>query len=204
MNFLRKNKLKIKIENVENAVKFNIEYFKLKESEIFKKRLLESIIGSGLSLAIINTKFMYRQQNKNYSNDLNELIGQLDKLDIKYKKVVVKRTQNVSVFGIPVKQNSEKKYEDYVIGFVIKAEDLDSIMFRLNSYNLQYYIDCNKSSADELLDRFESSYDDEEALKLKFKYSIFEDNFIKQVAVCSRDEDSEFISEILENLNKEL
>lgn len=204
MNFLRKSKLKIKIDKMGEEVKFTVEYFKLKDSESFKEKLLKSIIDLGACLAVINTKFMYSEQNKNYGNYLNTLIEQFEELGIKYKKVVVKKTKNVSVFGIPIKQNNEKKYEDYVIGFIAGKDDIESIIPKLSFFNVQYYIDYDKLGEDELLSRFESNYDEEEELKLNFKFSIFEDNFVKQVVIYSMEEDSESIRDILENLNSDL
>jgi hypothetical protein len=204
MNFFKNNKPKIKSESIQSGVKFNIGYFKLNNPENYKSKLLRSIIGSGLCLIIINTKYMYKDQNKDYITDLSELISEFDKADIKYKKIAVKRTQDVSIFGISVKQSDAKKYEDYIIGFIVESDNFENFIFKLSSYNLQYYIDCNGTSADELLIRFESNFDDEEKLRSEFKYSIFDDNFIKQAAIFARMEDSESINGMLEEINKDL
>jgi hypothetical protein len=104
----------------------------------------------------------------------------------------------MSIFGLTVKQGDVKYYQDHIIGLIVEGADIEAIEKLFDKYSLYYYIDCGNCSADEILNKFEASFDDEEKLREQFKYSLFDDNFMGNMVVYCKDEDSSYISSILD------
>lgn len=198
MNLFSQKQPKVIRENKEDTVTFSIQYYKSKTSEEYKKELFKKIIGSSVCMAIINTKFMYQEQKIDYNSSQQELLSRLDNLGIDYKRISTERKDEVVIFGLLVKQSDNKFHQDYIIGLIVESHNFEAIGLILDSYNLYYYIDCGICSADELLDRFEASFDDENKLRAGFKYVIFDDNFMENMVVYCKNEDAEHISNILD------
>lgn len=197
MNFFSKKTLKVKRENMEDGVRFNVEYFKFDAFLGYKSELLKKMMGSGVCMAVINTKCMYKEQNKDYSSALDALFNRLSKLNIRYKKVAVKRKKESVIFGFTVNQSNNKTYQEYIIGLIIEPDNIEAVAPLLDGYNLHYFIDHNKWNADALLDKFGPGFDDEESIRPEFQYYIFEDNFLKHMVIYCKEEDSELIGSVL-------
>lgn len=196
--FFKSNKPKICSEIVNNDIKFNINYARLNNSQAYKFELLRKIINKGVSLVVLNTKYMYPDQKEYYLNHIGEILLELNKFKINYKKVTINRESKVSIFGMPLRQgDNAKMYEDYVIGFMVKNEDIENINGILNRFNPHYFVSCDMHTEEEIFSIFEENSDNEEKIKCSFLYSIIDDIFLKNIFINSKKENAEFISGIL-------
>ena len=199
MNFFKKDILKVKSKVGEDGVSFYINYFKLKRLDDFKILLLKEMLGNNKCLAIINTEMKYYKDSKNNKKESDELTGVFDKVGIKYKKIEFKKTQDLVILGAVIKSNDKGSYKEYIIGFIIEAEKLESITSIINNYNINYYVNYSQCSDDELLCEFQSKYNDEEELRASNNLNIFNDNFVKSITIHSQSKDYQFV---MDNISK--
>jgi len=200
MSLFKKNILKIKSVTDEDGVNFFINYFRLKELDDFKILLLKELMGRNNCLAIINTEMKYNKNSIDNKKVANELTDMFDKVGIKYKKIEVKKVQDRVIMGAVIKGNDKKDYKEYIIGFIIESEKVVNIRSIMNNYNINYYINYNAVSDDELLCEFQLKYNDEEELRANNDFDIFDDNFIRSIVIHSKSKDSKFVGDILEKL----
>lgn len=199
MSFFSLKKQKITREIKEDMVAFNIRYYKSKSPKKYKAELFSKIIGTTSCLAVINTKFMYQEQKNSFSRGQQELLNRLNSFEISYRRISVKRKNKMCIFGLSIKQGDVKLYQDYVIGLIVESNNFEAIEKVVDTYSLYYYIDCGACSTDELLDRFEASFDDEEKLKTQFRYFIFDDNFMENMVIYCKKDNVSNISSILDS-----
>lgn len=204
MIFFSKNKLKIRNESTKRCAKFCIEYYNLKEYNNFKIKLLKEmfVLGDDVSLMIVDTTLSYNQTQKDKENSMEKLSNLLDRLDIKYKKMMVKSTENTSGLGAIIKFNN-KNNKDYIIGFVICEKDLSNLESIINCYNVHYYITPFQLNKEDLLKEVETYYHDEDELHHKFNYSIFDCTSIKNMAISSKTENEQLIDNIIKIVKKD-
>lgn len=199
--FFNKKAPAFKRENTKTGVKFSIDYHKYANQEKYKALLYKEIIASEPCLAIVNTKFMYGEQKLDYGKDRQRLLGQIARLDISYKEVMLEREHDIVVFGMSVKRNNKLLYEDYIIGLSVRAGDIEELMPVLNNYNIHYFIGCDGCNADELPEKYAASFDDAEKLRAELKYNIFDDNFMKNITIFAEREASEAMDSMLKSFN---
>ena len=198
MSFFNPQKKKITGEIKGDMVAFNIKYYKSKAPQKYKSELLSKIIGNTPCLAVMNTKFMYSEQKNSFISGQQQLLNGLNSFEIRHRRIPIKRKEEMSIFGLPVKHGDVKLYQDYVIGLIVESNNIEAIEKVAAQYGLYYFIDCGTGSSDELLDRFEASFDDEEKLKTQFRYFIFDDKFMENMVVYCKTEDASSISSILD------
>ena len=155
MNFFKKDIIKVKSKSEGDCVSFYINYFKLKQSDDFKILLLKEMLVNNKCLAIINTEMKYFKDSKNNKKEADELTDLFDKGGIKYKKIEFKKTQDLIILGAVIKSNDKGSYKEYIIGFIIEAEKLESITSIINNYNINYYFNYKLCSDEELLCEFQ-------------------------------------------------
>lgn len=197
MSFFNPRKQKIIKEIKGDLIAFNIKYYKSKAPEKYKVELLSKIIGTIPALAVINTRFMYKEQKNNYLKGQQELLEQLNSSGINYRRIPVKRKEEMSIFGLTVRQGEEKFYQDHVYGLIVDSSGIEAIIKLFGSYSLYYFVDCGDCSTEEILDIFEASFDDEETLKAQFKYFIVDDNFMGNMVIYCEEQAAAFISSML-------
>lgn len=205
MNIFSKNKLKVRNESTKKYAKFCIEYYNLKEYSNFKIKLLKEMLrlSDTMSLLIVDTSLSYNQTQKDKEDSANKLTNLLDSLDIKYKKKIVKPTENVSSFGAIIKFDKNKKKKDYIVGFAVSEKELENLESILNCYNINYYIDPLKLNTEDLLGEVETYYYDEDEFHHKFNYSVFDCTSIKNMAISSKTENEQLISNIINTIKKD-
>lgn len=201
MSFFFSGKQKLTREIKGELVSFNTNCYKLKAPKKYKAELLKEIMGNTKALAVINTKFMYKEQKSSFLEAQRELPGILDSYGIKYIRIPVKRAEEYSVFGLVIKQGDSKVYQDYVIGLLVDADNIDIIEKLLEKYSLYYYIDCGSCSGNDIMEMFESRFDNEEELKTKFRYYAFNDNMLDNMVVYCKAEDDKNMQGLLEGFN---
>lgn len=205
MIFFSKNKLKVKNESTKKHTKFSIGYYNLNDCNNFKVKLLKEMLrlSGTTSLIIVDTNLSFNQTQKDKEDSIDKLTNLLDSLDIKYKKMIVKPTENVSSFGAIIKFNKNKKNKDYIVGFIISEERLENLESILNCYNIHYYIDPLGLSTEDLLGQVETYYYDEDELPYKFNYSVFDCTSIKNMAISSKTENEQLINSIINTISKD-
>jgi hypothetical protein len=205
MIFFSKNKLKVRNESTKKSTKFCIEYYNLKEYNNFKIQLLKEMfkLSNDISLMIVDTTLSYNQTQKDKQDSIDRLTNLLDSIDIKYKKMTVKPTENKSGLAAMIKLNNNKKNKDYILGLVVSEKTLENLESIIKLYNIHYYINPISLRNDDLLEEIETYYYDEDELHLKFKYSIFDCTSIKNMAISSEPENEELINNIINNIKKD-
>lgn len=201
MNFFISGRQKLAREIKGELVSFNTNCYKLKSPKKYKAELLKIIIGNTRALAVINTKFMYKEQKSSFLEAQRELPGILDSYGIQYSRIPIKRAEEYSVFGLVIKQGDSKVYQDYVIGLLVDADNIDIIEKLLYKFSLYYYIDCGSYSGNDIMEIFESRFDNEEELKIKFRYYAFNDNMLDNMVVYCKSEDDKYMHGLLEGFN---
>jgi len=200
MSIFNFKKLIIKKDIKADKVVFKVGYYKVKPSGNYKSALLKALIGNSTCLAVISSKFMYKEQKKKFPDDQQVLLSKLNNLGIGCRTLTVLREDEMLIFGLSVKQGEKKLYQDLVIGFAMEACDIEAAEKAVSDYNTYYYIDRNGRSKAELLDGFQASLDDDVMLKAAFRYSLFDDSFVESTVITCNKEDSDFVSEQLELL----
>lgn len=205
MIFFSKNKLKVRNESTKKCTKFCIEYYNLKEYSNFKIQLLKEMLklSNDMSLMIVDTTLSYNQTQIDKENSVAQLTNLLDSLDIKYRKMIIKPTENKSGLAAMIKLNNNKKNKDYIVGLVVSEKELENLESIMKCYNVHYYIDPIGLSKDNLLEEVETYYYDEDELQLKFKHSIFDCTSIKNMAISSKIENEQLINSIINNTKKD-
>ena len=169
-------------------VTFNIRYYRSKAPDKYKAELLNSLFADAPALAVINTSFMYKEQKKSFWNDQVKLLEQLDSAGINYRRISVTRKEETSIFGLNVRPGEASTYQDYVIGLVVDPGIIEAVVKLVGSYSLYYYFDCGTDNSEEILDKFEADYDNNEKLKAQFQYYIFDDNFMENMVVYCKEQ----------------
>jgi hypothetical protein len=201
MSFFNSGKQKLTREIKGGLVSFNTNCYKMKSPKRYKAELLKKIIGTTSALAVINTKFMYKEQKSSFMEAQRDLPGILESYGIQYSRIPVKRAEEYNVFGLVIKQGDSKVYQDYVIGLLVDADNIDVIEKLLDKYSLYYYIDSGERSGNEIMEIFESRFDKEEELRSQFRYFAFNDNMLDNMVVYCRTEDEKQMSGLLESFN---
>lgn len=142
---------------------------------------------------------MYTEQRNNYSKHISSLLEDLIKNDILYKKVPVNREYKLSIFGMTFKHdNKVKVYEDYILGAVVKDDEINILNSIIKKYNPHYFICKNSTNGGELLKILEMNYDNEEALKSNFTFNVVDDWFTGILSIYCSKENVDTVNEIIE------
>lgn len=205
MNIFSKNKLKIRNESTKKHTKFCIEYYNLEDCDNFKIKLLKEMLklSNTMSLVIVDSNLSFDKTQIDKEDSIDRLTNLLDSLDVKYKKKIVKPTENASSFGAIVKFGKNKKKKDYIIGFTVSEKELENLESILNCYNIHYYIDPPGLDTESLLEEVETYYLDEDELNRKFNYSVFDCTSIKNMAISSKTENEQLISNTINTIKKD-
>lgn len=199
MNLFNISKLKIESEIIESITKYNIDYYKIKEAEKLKVSIFRDIMGNNLCLAIIDSKLQYKEVN----GSIDELIANLETLNISYRKKMVKEDENIKILGISMKVSSETKTKRYILGFVFSIECIDKIKEITKDYNIYNYMDFSNTDSDELLNRIEIYYEDEEELFIQFGLSVFDSKAFNNLSIKVSPKYFQLVNEIIDRLKKD-
>lgn len=198
MSLFNKKKINVKKEIKGDNIKFTVDYYRLKEANEFKLKLIGDLMGENQSLVVIDTNFAYKNAGVSIEKEVNELMKLLHEHEISYRKVVVKNYAHLTILGLAVKFNDAEKVENYIIGLVISSEDLEKAEYIVDKFNAYYFINLNAAVTEELLNKFNETRGDIEELKDMFEYYIYNDNFIQQIRIFSNDEKIVSIEETLQ------
>ena len=182
MSLFSRNKIKTKIESLENHGKITIDYYKVKETDKLKIKILKEIAFDKLLIAI-DSKFQF--QNKKISTDriLENITSKLEKQNIKYKIDITKGSQSANIFGFSIKLNNDVKCEDFIIWFTIDKDEIEKVISIINEINVQYYFTSAILDETELMQKYEEMHKDNAALETSFEYYIFDNTYNKQLVV---------------------
>lgn len=203
MRIFSKKKLKINNQSTKNYTKFCIDYYYLEKSNDFKMKTFEEMLNKNICLAIVDTNLSYLQTQAEKDALENNLTTLLDNLNIEYKKLIVKPSSNGSGLKALLNSKAKDKGKEYIIGFVISEKNLETIKPVIETYNTYYFIDSSGSNKDELLEQVEVYYHDEDDLLDRFDYNIFDCNSIENLVINSKIKNTEFVSSIVNKLEKE-
>lgn len=186
MQLFSNSKPKIKKEKSENRLKVSIDYFKLREDDNYKINLLKNVADLGLILTVLNTEFLYNKMNIEYAEVFKELVNKLNALNIRHIKLTTERKKAVTMLGLRL--NKEKTYEDEVIGFMLSKDNVEAFYDIINTYNMQYYV-FQDVTENEILNKFQEDYKEEEKLRKGSRCTIYDDNFIREILIYCNNED---------------
>lgn len=205
MNIFSKKKLKVRNESTKEHTKFCIEYYNLEDFSNFKTKLLKEmlILSNTMSLVIVDSNLSFDKTQIDKEESIDKLTNLLDSLHIKYRKKIVKPTENVSSFGAIIKLGKNKNKKDYIVGFAISKKGFENLESILNCYNIHYYIDPLGLDTEALIEEVETYYFDEDELNNKFNYSVFDCTSIKNMAISLKTENEQFINNIINSIKKD-
>jgi hypothetical protein len=198
MSLFMKNRVSVKKEIKGNNINFFVDYHRLKNPSEFRLKLIRDLMAEKHTLVVIDTNFIYKKSSESNEEEISKLIELLDEHNISYRKVTINKDANLTILGVSVKLNNAEKVKNYIVGFIFSGEDLEKIKYIIDKLNAYYYIGLNLEDTEELLNKFYSNHGDMQELKDMFEYNIFNNNFLYQIKICSRDEKAEFIQEALQ------
>lgn len=196
MSIFNKNKLKIKKETADGITKINIDYYKIGEPEMLKASLLKELMGENLCLAIIDSKLQY----KDLINSIDDLIISLESSNILYRKKLVKEDETVKVLGISMKVSGSTKAKRHILGMVISRGNIDKLEELIRAYNTYYYFAPNNFQSDELLDKVETYFEDEEEVFNSFGLSAFDSTAFNNMNINLDSKYYNYVDEILKKV----
>lgn len=201
MGIFNKSSLKMRSESSQNNTRYYIDYHKQKDMDLFVSGLLGKISSGENYFAVIDTKMMYRT-NGSTDEKLARLMYSLNNLGMKYKELSLESDGKISLFGASINLSDKRKTRDTLLGIIIDAENIHPIKQLLNNYCIYYYTGRNKEiSNDELLIKFEET-SNVDKLKAYFDYEIFDSFFIKQITINTKNQNSQFVKQIIESFDK--
>lgn len=202
MSFFFKNKLKVQTRNDEGRIKFYIDFYKVKNSAEIKLHLLKELIDKNHCLAAVSTDMMYQQDISDLDDMIDNLIAQLEKLNITFIKKSIVSQNTVKVLGILLNSKAKKKRKDYMIGFIARPENLEALQNLTNKFTLHYYIGIKDISHEELLNKFQENYSNEDELSSNFDYEVIDNSYLERLAISSTSEGSGLVSNIIDKSNQ--
>lgn len=191
--------LKIRREEDEYGFKNIIEYHEIKHKDVFNVNVLRELIGDNFCLGVIDSKLLYYGPQEKAKVTFEEITNHLAFTRVPYKKIEIKKTPEMSIFGLTVKKGSKKTDKDYIIGFAVNKDNFKRVEEYVNKLNISYFIDKAGFSEEAILQKLEENYEDIEEMGKDFYCQIFNNNFIDQMVISSG---SELTSEIKEIVNK--
>jgi uncharacterized protein (UPF0335 family) len=209
MSIFSKNKIKLKKEKAiyksgdnNNAcdIKYFVNYLRIDETIPFKKDFFKELIQDDTCLVVINTEIIYKGKDQISEGVLNELEEVFTNSGITYKVISAKRATNIAIMGIKINMSDKAKHKEFVIEFLVKKNNFESIKFIINKYNASYYFDQDETKVEKVFDEFRDIYEDEEELASKFSHNAFDNTLIKQILVNSKKEQEKSIDEALDTL----
>lgn len=204
MSFFNKSKLKIKSELKGNDSKVYVDYYRLKELDSFKVKLLGRLLENTTCLGIIDTKFQANDDKNANEKIVNDAAILLDQINIDYVKKTIKKEPVITALGVSIKLNNANELKDYIIGFSLSEDKIKDILPITNSYNIHYYIGSNETFAGNLQDKVQMYYENSDELNHNFDYNVFDNNSIKNTVITTSQERIEGIRKMLENLSTSL
>jgi hypothetical protein len=195
MSIFNNSKLKVKIDNANEVVNFNINYNKLKNIEEFKESLLEKLLGNNLCLTIIDSKLQYKELN----SSLEKLKLSLDEQNIPYEEKIIKEDEAVKVLGIAMKVSGSTKAKRWILGIIISPDCLSRIMEITKDYNIYYYFDFNETKENELLERTSDYLSDEEEFFNDFGLSLFDGIAFQNMNIKASTKYVNYVNDIIKD-----
>lgn len=188
-----RNKLKIKSEEDEEGVKTFIEYYGIKQKDVFKVKVLKELIGDNFCLGVLDSRLLYFPTQEESEISFKEIIEHLYFTRVEYKKIEIKKIPEVSMFGVTIKKGSKKIDKDYIVGFVVNKDNFKRIEEYVNKLNIYYFVDKTGLGEEALLQKLGENYEDVDRMGKDFYYQIFDNNFNGQLAILSGNESVEEI-----------
>lgn len=199
MGLFNSSKLHVKKKVEGDSIHIFANYYKQRNKSNIKSSLIRDLIGTDFCLIVIDTKFILKSNSTGVTKDIQDLTEFLDTQSISYNKITTTRNADYNIFGITVKMGDKKKVMDYIIGFVVSVEEFNRLDTIIDKYNAFYYADISNSGPEELMTMFDSSKGEMEQLSELFQYSIFNDNFICQIGINTKEDRTASVEEILKN-----
>lgn len=197
-------KLKVRSEEHEDGGKIFVEYYGIKQKDVFKVKVLNGLVGDNLCLGVLDSRLSSFAIQEESPITFTEIIEYFDSTNISYKKIEIKKIPEVSMFGVTIKKGSKKTEKDYVIGFILNKDNINRIEEYVNKFNVYYFIDRNGLNEEVLLQELEGNYEEIDEMGKDFYYRIFNNNFSSQLVISSRNESAAKIEEIVNKCYSEL
>lgn len=182
MNLFSSKKPKMKVKRLKNEDLLSIDYFKIKNFEVYKLDLLKKLMGSGACVAVMNTDVMYEDQKRMYAKAVPKLIEGMSSFNINYKKYDIKRKNKTTVLGMQIRQNNDEYYEDFIVVMALNENTMEKVKQFLNLYNMQYYI-IRKSSVEDALGKVEVNINQEVCFNTGYDFKIYDDIFMRNLNI---------------------
>ena len=201
-----RNKLKVKSEEDEDGdrVKTFVEYYGVKQKDVFKVNVLNELIGDNLCLGVLDSKLLSFGTKEESEISVTEIIEHLDLTGVEYKRFEIKKIPEVSVCGVTIKKGDKKTHKDYIIGFIVNKDNFKQIDKYVNKLNIYFFIDKAGIGKEALLQKLEENYEEVDEMGKDFYYQIFNNNFTDQLLVLSESESAGEIKEIVNKCYSEL
>lgn len=197
-------KLKVKSEEHEDGGKIFVEYYGIKQKDVFKVKVLNELVGDNLCLGVLDSRLSSFAIQEESPITFTEIIEYFDSANISYKKIEIKKIPEISMFGVTIKKGSKKTDKDYVIGFILNKDNINIIEEHVNKFNVYYFIDRTGLNEDELLQELEKNYEEIDEMGKDFYCRIFNNNFSGQLVISSGNVPAAEIEEIVNKCYSDL
>lgn len=198
------NKLKVRSEEGEDGVKTFVEYYRIRQKVVFKVKVLNELMQENFCLGVLDSQLLCFGDQEKSQITFNEITDYLDSKRVAYKKFEIKKIPELSVFGVTIKKGSEKTDKDYIIGFVLNKDNINTIEEYVSKFNVYYFIDRTGLNEEALLKKLEDNYQDVGEMGKDFYCQTFNNNFNSQLVISSTSEVAAEIKEIVNKCHSEL
>jgi|GEM_PF-2787297 hypothetical protein len=199
MSIFQTKKVKLEKRVKDGVYQYSIDYMKCKESNTFLLDFFKAFTEEENSLYVIDSCMFYEEKESDFESIINTIISELNKAEIAYKQLVVKRDSNQRLLGMNV--GNSKKVKNYQIGIAANAVQSRECAMIVTRYNGFCYR-MGDISPELLLEQFDQLRGDMEELMAQSVSSLYHDVFSHRIKIDSTNELDQRVEAVVKQYEK--
>ncbi len=198
MGVFDRKKLDVKkVVNQDNTAIY-IDYSKLKKSNDFILSFIQEFNLNKDMFVLINTNMFYSEEKINVDTVVEQIKSELDKKEVQYEEIVIKKNNDMLVFGFAIKKSD--KVNTYQIGIRVSSGEFKKVEEIVNTYNHFCYVINQPMDAEELFKKFHEVRGEYEELNQLFGIGFYVNHILQKISVTCNKELVAFAEEKINNL----
>ncbi|MFT4145073.1 MAG: hypothetical protein QM644_11515 [Mobilitalea sp.] len=203
MGVFNRKKLDVKKVVNQDKVAIYIDYSKLKKENDFISAFIQEFNLNKDIFVLVNTNMFYSEEKINVDAVVEQIKIILDKNEAQYEEIVIKKNNDMLVFGFAIKKSD--KVNTYQIGIRISEGEFKKIEEIVNTYNHFCYVIYQPMDAEELFKEFKDVRGEYEELNQLFGIGFYVNHILQKISVtCNKELEAyaeEKINKLVERYN---
>lgn len=203
MGVFNRKKLDVKKAVNQDKVAIYIDYSKLKKENDFISAFIQEFNLNKDIFVLINTNMFYSEEKINVDVVVEQIKNELDEKEAQYEEIVIKKNNDMLVFGFAVKKSD--KVNTYQIGIRVSTGEFKKIEEIVNTYNHFCYVIYQPMEAEDLFKKFHEVRGEYEELNQLFGIGFYVNHILQKISVTCNNElvafAEEKINKLLERYN---